>query len=502
MSSAITAIGEAERVSLEITEFLTARGIDAEIATHLGVHGSSDTVTFPFIKGGKVVNNKHRKLCEKKFYQDAGGEKCFWNYDVITDPSLKDAPLIITEGEMDALAAITAGYPRVVSVPDGAPTQSLADQEHSQKYSYLDDAYDDLIDIKEIILATDNDGPGQILRDDLAKRLGKGRCKWIKYPRDCKDLNDALCKHGIAGVKKSIEEHTNWMNVSGIYRMSEIPPSPTRPTYELGMGKMDDHMKIRLGDFSVWSGVPGHGKSSALNHICCSLAAKHGLKTVFASFEQNPADDHKENLQIWWMGKFAGGADYDVNNTPRFRSQQDEQRCMDWIDNHFWFVYPSDDEFPTVDYILERVATLILRHDVKVVVIDPWNEIEHEVGNNQSAHEYASQAIRKFKKFAKKWGVHLVIVAHPTKIRQEMRDQPMSLYDIADTAAWNNRCDLGVVVFSREAGMMEVHVLKSRYHRKIGRPGMVRFMFSPLDNMLRSLPEDEGVIFERFQKKK
>ena len=78
----------------------------------------------------------------------------------------------------------------------------------------------------------------------------------MRYPKGCKDLNDALMKYGVAGVKKAIEEHSNWMPVSGVYKMSDLPPSPSRPTYALGMGAFDDHMKIRLGDFAVWSGVP------------------------------------------------------------------------------------------------------------------------------------------------------------------------------------------------------------------------------------------------------
>ena len=501
MSAVTTAAGVQEPVSNEMIRFLEDRKLDTDIALRLGVHGTHERITFPFIKGGEVVNNKHRRLNEKNFFQDAGGEKCFWNYDVITDRTLAHQPLIITEGECDALAAATAGFVRVVSCPDGAPTQSLADDQHSRKYSFLDDAYDDLLDVKEIILATDDDGPGQILRDDLAKRLGKGRCKWVRYPKECKDLNDALMKYGVAGVKKAIEEHSNWMPVSGVYKMSDLPPSPSRPTYALGMGAFDDHMKIRLGDFAVWSGVPGHGKSSAVNHICCKMADQHSLKTIFASFEQNPQDDHRENLEIWWLEEHGGGANFTPDGVPRFKDAAQRQQCHAWIDRNFFFLYPDDDEFPTVDYILERVATVILRHDVNIVVIDPWNEVEHEVGNKQSTHEYTSLAIRKFKKFAKKWGVHLIIVAHPTKIKAEMRDKPITLYDIADTASWANRCDLGVIVHAESDGIMAVLVVKSRYHRKIGKPGVKRFQFTPLDNHLRILPEEEGVFFEKFPKK-
>ena len=53
---------------------------------------------------------------------------------------------------------------------------------------------------EKIILAVDSDGPGVNLMNDLAMRLGKVRCKWVRYPQGCKDLNDALMKYGERGV--------------------------------------------------------------------------------------------------------------------------------------------------------------------------------------------------------------------------------------------------------------------------------------------------------------
>jgi hypothetical protein len=52
--------------------------------------------------------------------QDAGAPRSFWNEDVLRDSSLAGEPLVITEGEFDALAAIQAGFLRTISVPDGA----------------------------------------------------------------------------------------------------------------------------------------------------------------------------------------------------------------------------------------------------------------------------------------------------------------------------------------------------------------------------------------------
>jgi hypothetical protein len=58
----------------------------------------------------------------KLFWQRPKGRKTFYNSDVLDDPSLQDdrAALVIVEGEMDCLSVLEAGYPFVVSVPDGA----------------------------------------------------------------------------------------------------------------------------------------------------------------------------------------------------------------------------------------------------------------------------------------------------------------------------------------------------------------------------------------------
>jgi twinkle protein len=51
-------------------------------------------------------------------------------------------------------------------------------------------------DVREIILAADGDGPGVNLMNDLAIRLGKARCKFVRYPKETKDFNEAFLKYG------------------------------------------------------------------------------------------------------------------------------------------------------------------------------------------------------------------------------------------------------------------------------------------------------------------
>ena len=116
---------------------LQSRGIDPETVARLNIFTgraeqdesgetrvvpdeSGNVVVFPFMERGAIVAEKYR-AAGKKFWQRRGGRRTFWNSDVLDDPTLEHMPLIITEGEIDALTAIDCGFPLTVSVPDGAP---------------------------------------------------------------------------------------------------------------------------------------------------------------------------------------------------------------------------------------------------------------------------------------------------------------------------------------------------------------------------------------------
>ena len=157
-------------------ELLTDRGLDEEMLARIGVTSSDrlrgECIAIPYWRGDKIVNRKYRTIAgDKAMAQDAGAEKCFWNVDVLHDETLKDHPVIITEGEFDAMSAIQAGFARVVSVPDGAPAVALGDVQ-TKKYDYLNE-FPNLEKAPVVILATDGDGPGENLLHYMSHRFGR-----------------------------------------------------------------------------------------------------------------------------------------------------------------------------------------------------------------------------------------------------------------------------------------------------------------------------------------
>lgn len=474
---------------------LEARGLDVEMLATRGLESleraGGEWIRIPFLKDGEIVNSKTRTIAkpgveyEKRFFQEANAVKCFYNFDAITDPTLASEPLIITEGEPDAWSFLQAGFARTVSVPDGAPQEAAEDviRDRETKYSYVFDALPLLKDVKEIILATDNDGPGHILRDELAHILGRARCKWLPYPKGCKDANETLMKFGIQGVRECVKRAA-WMRLDGVYTLSELPPADSRVAYKTGLcnNAIDDILKVRLGDLMVLTGIPNMGKSALLTDLCCHLAWEYGWPIASFSPEQEAQSEHRDNLRQWYVRK-------PLEEMEGFEVEKADA----WIEQMFRFIVSNDEDELSVEWYEERAAAAIIRYGCKVVTIDPWNELDHIYPNGMTETEYTGLAVRRLKRFARRHNVLVIIAAHPRKMERagDGSFKMPSTYDIAGSAHWFNKPDICAIVHrTRECSLIRTEKLKN--HRTMGRPGERKIGFNRDTNRFFAITDEHG----------
>lgn len=435
---ATTAIG----LAAPAVKILEGRGLDVELAVRMGWRSSKaingSPIEIPYYLNGVEVNHKWRTLSGgKRFSQKDGGVKCFYNADIIQEWQSSEQPLVICEGEMDCLVALQLGF-MAVSVPDGGPAKSIKGE--SKKYSYLDD----FPTKGEVILCTDNDGPGINLMNDLAARLGRYRCKWVRYPEGCKDLNDVL-RLGEQEARNLLNS-AEWMKVDGVYLMSELPPL-TRPECR-ALSFMP--VTFRKRDFSLLTGYTSNGKSTFMNFAAHDLTER-GWRVCFASFEQEPQYQHKASL------------------TTLLNGREEE------IDRRYSFIVPDveSDEDCNLGWLLEKMASAVKRHNVDMFIIDPFNEIEHDYSGHMSETKYIGWAIRQLKKFARRHNVHVMVVAHPPKPnRNKDGEFPIPTpYDVSGSSQWADKPELIFIVHIQNDMNTLVRVAKSRYHDDIGEPG-------------------------------
>lgn len=470
-----------------IMEKLEARGLDVELADRLGLdsqfRAGGDCLVIPFKRDGQTVRRKYRFFDreEAKWTQDKGGLRIAYNEDCLRDDTLLDQPLIITEGELDAIASIQAGFIRTISVPDGAPPpgeRTKDDLESASKFAWLADIRPLLTRerVQTVIIAADGDENGAALLQDLSVLLGRFRCKFLTYPKSrkdrgrerCKDLNEVLEDYGAKGVVETINR-AQWIKVSGVYKMSELPPKPPSIIYEPRFNLFRENFKVRLGDFAVITGTPGFGKTSFANDLYCGVAVDYNLTVAWASFEQDPQVDHKRNLRSWFC------------QMPEFQLDQQQREAADrWIEHQHRFIVPDEDDDASLEWLLEKMEVAATRDHVRIFVLDPWNELEHSRQHGETETEYTGRAIRALKRFAKAFRVHICVIAHPTKSVKDVDGnyKMPTLYDIAGSANWYNKADLGVIVHRVNDDDTHIKVQKSRYHDIIGKPGEVRMQYS------------------------
>lgn len=105
----------------------------------------------------------------------------------------------------------------------------------------------------------------------------------------------------------------------------------------------------------------------------------------------------------------------------------------------------EDDALPSVEWVLDVARAAVLRHGIRGLVIDPYNELDHQRPAHMSETEYVSQMLTRVKRFAQAAGVHVWFVAHPRQL-QQWRGEAPGLYDISGSAHFVNKADNGIVV--------------------------------------------------------
>ena len=482
-------------------QYFASRGISEATlaANHVGVEmvyfpqteDHRPAMRFPFLREGKVVNIKSRTV-DKMFRLEKNAERIFYGLDDVTGDIA-----VIVEGEIDKLSLYEVGIKHCLSVPDGAPSPNTRNYE--SKFRFLETCADIIGKINAFILGVDSDEPGRKLEEELARRLGKQRCRKVTWPQGCKDANDVLVKCGPEELRRAIDEARDYP-VEGIFGVEDIWES-VEQLYELGLqrGKstgwplMDEFYTVREGELTILTGIPGHGKSEWLDALMINLAKAFQWGFAIFSPENQPLAVHAAKI----LEKFAEKPFYkprevraDLGKTVYQRISRTELPVgRSFLREYFTFILPSEDQL-SVDSILGLCAHIVLKKGIKGVVLDPWNEFDHSRPAHMTETEYISSCLSKIRRFARRHNVHVWLVAHPTKLQKNAAGSydPPTPYDISGSAHWRNKADNCITVF-RNMGTpdVDIHVQKVRF-KEVGEVGKVTLRYNRVTGVYSVIP--------------
>jgi twinkle protein len=412
---------------------ISREAVDAcNVETHKSPQGTS--IAFLHMRNGNHIHTAFRSPTTKKFWQDSGTERPFFGLD---DVRSSDTSLVICEGHVDKLAFYDAGYPNTLSVPDGA---GVGDG----KMQYVQSAASLLERMETVYLALDADQDGQDTMHELARRIGIDKCFIVRYPEGCKDANDVVRTHGAAHLGDCVRCAEPYP-MSGIYTLDsgllgeieEYLAFGSGEGYKSGFDNLDALYTPDAGTVTVWTGISGHGKSTLLNHYLLGVSKTHRIPFALFTPENMPPRKFMVKLAEILLHK-------------RYKKFEvgEFDLVSDFLSQSAIIVYPEDDM--TIDRVLSLLRVTVLRHGVKMCVIDPWNMVEYSRPKDMSETEFISMVMSRLGTFAKKNGVVVHLVAHPGKFANwagKDKEPHPNLNDIASSGNFRNKCDFGIVVW-------------------------------------------------------
>ena len=444
-------------VSTNVETWFGTRGISKQTLRDLQVSEGSEfmpqtgkqenTIQFNYFMGDQLINVKYRDG-RKNFKLYKGAEKVFYNINSIVGYDT----CVIVEGEMDVLALHEAGIPNAVSVPNGATL-------NNNNLDYLDNCIDYFDDKTRIILAVDQDEPGQMLQRELVRRLGAEVCYLIDFNGN-KDANDFLLEHGADALKNAI--HTArpvpLENVSTLKdvedELRDFVKNGFKPGFQIGLKNFDKIFSTYTGQFITVTGIPSSGKSDFVDQMVVGYNNLYGWKTAYASPENQPVYLHAHKLMRKTWQDMPSPGDIGGNKW---------KEVANHVNDNYFFI---DMDKYSLESVLRKGAELVKRKGIKCLVIDPFNKIRDTNAVSDDVNRYTMDYLAKIETFCKKYDVLTFIVAHPTKMYkgQDGKIEEPTMYNIKGGGEWYDASYHGLLVHrDYEAKTTKVKVLKVKF---------------------------------------
>lgn len=207
------------------------------------------------------------------------------------------------------------------------------------------------------------------------------------------------------------------------------------------------------------TGAAGHGKSTLLFNLACNVFRAHGMKS-YLYVPENEDFVWDTLAEIW--GDAPGWEQFSEVGCFVQSSEPEEY----------------DEEPKTLQWVLRQAVVAIREDGVRLIIIDPWNELEWCKPKDMTMTEYIGRCLQWLKKFARKYEVTVILAAHPTKdavLKSQSEGRVVGGYDIDGGANWINKAD-NVLSVKRENDKSVATVVAGKVrHRGAGKRGVCVF---------------------------
>jgi twinkle protein len=406
--------GDYTEPSEEIYDYFQRRSISKATVDAFGIRKDADgNIVFPFTRDGALIFVKFRA---PNFHKTKRKEWQLKNTCPILfgmDMAKPKQPLTVTEGEVDAMSLYEAGIRNVLSVPSGC-----------DNFEWVETCWDWLEKFDEIILFGDNDEPGRKMVQTLLKRLGEYRCRVVSdYPinpekgTECKDANEILVRCGDLSLIDMVE-NAKAIPLRGLINLADVHSiDPTTvERIKTGIPELDSIVGgLRLGSLTVLTGKPGEGKSTLVGLLALNAVAENNSACIYSG------ELEKGELQNW-IDLQAAGSDYCTLKKDPVKNKMVpvvpldvQNRIHEWYNAKIW-LFDSTEVFEKSESeaILDVFQMAARRYGCKIFIVDNLMTSLSDADEETKAQSRFANAL---KRFALRYNVAVVLVAHPRKTK-------------------------------------------------------------------------------------
>ena len=464
----------------EIQEDFTSRGfkernIFKQVSEHYGVKvsydmdGAIDSHYYPYYSEDNLVGYKVRTL-PKKFASVGTVRGGLFGQQLFNGGKR----LVITEGELDAMAVQSAWYKRykafypVVSLRSASSIKDLIEER------------DWIRNFDEVILWLDNDEAGREATKEAARIIGYDKVKIAKSSE--KDASDLWIKDADK-VLKTVYDATDytpagildkdelWTQLETYNQLESVP-------YPDFMDGLNDKLKgMRFGEITLWTSGTGSGKSTLLREIAVHLLETTEDKVGIVSLEESPAETAR---------KMSGMA---LNRNPAA-----EEIPLDELKVGYDQLF-GDDRVLVLDHqgsisdgsIMDYLEYMCLS-GAKYLFVDHITILASEGADGLTGNEAIDKIMNDLLRLVKKHNVWIGLISHLRKTDNKGKSfeegKLPSMDDIRGSGSIK-QISMDIIAFARDVGngddakrnTIKTKVLKCRYTGITGPSGALLYNF-------------------------
>ncbi len=369
----------------------------------------------------------------------------------------KQKKLVITEGEMDAMACYEAQPWDVVSIPNGAAAAKKAIQHNYEWITHYD----------KVVLFFDNDPAGLQASKDAAGVLPPGK-GFIGFLDDYKDASEALAAGDAEAVRAVCNYNHQQFTPDGIVDakdLLEVVTTPTQPAdhdYPF-QGLQTKLHGIRFGELTTITAGSGIGKSSFCRQLATHLL-NQGERVGYLALEES-----NRRTALGLMSSAVGKSLHIGEHSKKELTNYFDSTIANW-NLHLFDGFGSYDP----DHIYNRIEYMAAGLETRVVFLDHLSILLSGLDGDE--RRMLDITMTRLRSLVERTGIALFLVSH---LRRTLNDKAheegakVSLGQLRGSASIAQLSDSCIALerdqqSGSKSASTTIRILKNRYTGETG----------------------------------